>query len=110
VSVAIRRRRAVAVVNSKYCSIFNRVFEKQKLTRNGKKFAEMRANRTWESCVYHARIKHDCAVQQINCRLRRRSLAVTAAIVKLTMPVSSRNLWRLVSDRGFAPAKAGNPW
>jgi len=38
--------RAFALVNFKYSRIFNGVFEKQKSTKNEKKFAEMHANRT----------------------------------------------------------------
>ena len=33
------------LVNLKYSRIFNGVFEKQKSTKNEKRFAEMRANR-----------------------------------------------------------------
>jgi hypothetical protein len=58
------------MVNIKYSCIFNRVFEKQKSTRNGEKNAKMRANQTWGMRVYHPLIYHDWRLRGINYLLR----------------------------------------
>ena len=60
------------MVNIKYSRIFNGIFEKQKSTKNEKRFAKMRVNHAWTSRVYHDRVKHDPRLCEIYGLLSRR--------------------------------------
>jgi hypothetical protein len=64
------------MVNFKPASIFNRFFEMQKSTRNGKNNAKIRALGTWRFGVYHGQINHDRALRDTNDALTRVSAAL----------------------------------
>jgi hypothetical protein len=53
-------------VNFEVANIFNRFFETQKSTRNGKNNAKIRALGTWRPRVYHRQINHDGALRDMN--------------------------------------------
>jgi hypothetical protein len=53
------------MVNIKTANIFKGIFETQKLTRNGKNNAKIRALATWRPRVYHAGIYYDGALYRL---------------------------------------------
>jgi hypothetical protein len=82
-------------VNFEVANIFNRFFETQKSTRNGKNNAKIRALGTWRPRVYHRQINHDGALRDMNGPLR--NLASSSGGLKAeSRPIVARNFIRSV--------------
>jgi hypothetical protein len=58
------------LVNIESAFIFKGLFETHKSTRNGQKYAKMRAKSARKSGVYHACVKHDKGLRESNGLLR----------------------------------------